>query len=75
MGDDHALEITSISTVKIKMFDGTIRTIEGVCHIKSLKKNLLSLEQIDNNGCKNHVENEIIKIVKSTLVLIKAEKN
>ena len=27
MGDDHALEIVGIGTVKIKMFDGTIRTI------------------------------------------------
>ncbi|KAH9755120.1 hypothetical protein KPL71_015668 [Citrus sinensis] len=27
MGDDHALEIAGIVTIKIKMFDGTIRTI------------------------------------------------
>ncbi|KAH9714593.1 hypothetical protein KPL71_020713 [Citrus sinensis] len=27
MGDDHALEIAGIGTIKIKMFDGTIRTI------------------------------------------------
>ena len=43
MGDDHALEIVGISAVKIKMFDGTVRAIEEVQHIKDLKKNLLSL--------------------------------
>ena len=27
MGNDNALEITDIGTIKIKIFDGTIRTI------------------------------------------------
>ena len=44
MGDDHALEIVGISAVKIKMFDGTIRIIKEVRHVKGLKKILLSLE-------------------------------
>ncbi|KAH9699198.1 Integrase catalytic domain-containing protein [Citrus sinensis] len=56
------------------MFDGTIRTIGEVRHVNSLKKNLLSLGQIDNYGCKTHMENEIMKIVKGALVLMKAEK-
>ncbi|TXG68879.1 hypothetical protein EZV62_003814 [Acer yangbiense] len=41
MGNDHALEIASIGTIKIKMHDGTIRTIQEVRHVKDLKKNLL----------------------------------
>ena len=43
MGDDHALEIAGIGTIKLKMYDGTIRTIQEVRHVKGLKKNLLSL--------------------------------
>ncbi|KAH9681068.1 hypothetical protein KPL71_026802 [Citrus sinensis] len=74
MGDDHALEITGIGTIKMKMFNGTIRTIGEVRHVNSLKKNLLSLGQIDNHECKTHVENGIMKIVKGALVLMKAEK-
>ena len=42
MGDDHALEIASIGTTKIKIFNGTCRTIEQVRHVKGLRKNLLS---------------------------------
>lgn len=53
MGDDHALEIVSIGTIKLKMFDGTIRTITEVQHLKGLKKNLLSLGQLNSPGCKN----------------------
>ncbi|KAH9793420.1 Integrase catalytic domain-containing protein [Citrus sinensis] len=56
------------------MFHGTIRIIENVRHVNSLKKNLLSLGQTDSHGYKTHVENGIIKIIKGTLVLMKVEK-
>ncbi|KAH9802840.1 retrovirus-related pol polyprotein from transposon TNT 1-94-like protein [Citrus sinensis] len=74
MGNDHALEITGIGTIKIKMFDGTIRTIGEVRHVNGLKKNILSLGQMDSHGYETHVENEIMKIVKGALVLMKAGK-
>ncbi|KAH9669686.1 hypothetical protein KPL70_021889 [Citrus sinensis] len=74
MGNDHALVIAGIDTIKTKIFDGTICTIGEVRHVNGLKKNLLSLGQMDSHGYKTHVENEIMKIVKGTLVLMKAEK-
>ena len=74
MRDDHALEIAGIGTIKIKMFDSTIHTIGKVRHVNGLKKNLLSLGQMDSHGYKTHVENEIMKIVKGALVLMKAKK-
>ncbi|KAH9654151.1 hypothetical protein KPL70_027652 [Citrus sinensis] len=76
MGNDHALEITGTGTgtIKIKIFDGTIRTIGEVRHVNGLKKNLLYLGQMDSHGYKTHVENGIMKIVKGALVLMKVEK-
>ena len=74
MGDDHALEMASIGTIKLKMHDGTIRTIHEVRHVKGLKKNLLSLGQLDNSGCKTHIQDGIMQIVKGALVMIKVEK-
>ena len=38
-----------------------------------MKKNLLSLGQIDSLGCKTQVENGIMNIVRSALVLMEAE--
>ena len=38
MGDDHALEIAGIGTIKIKMFDGIISTIREVRYVNDLKK-------------------------------------
>ena len=74
MGNNHALKIVGIGTIKIKKFDGTIDTIGEVRCVNGLKKNLLSLGQMDNHGYKTHVENEIMKIVKGALILMKAEK-
>ena len=42
--------------------------------MKGLRKNLLSLGKIDSLGCKTHVENGIMKIVRGALVVMKVEK-
>jgi transposase InsO family protein len=74
MGDNHAVEIAGIGTIKLKMYDGLIRTITGVRHVKDLKKNLLSVGQFDSLGCKIRTDNGIMKIVKGALVVLKARK-
>ena len=74
MGDDHALEITGVGTIKIKMFNASIRTIQRVRHVKGLKKNLLSIGQLDNLKCKTYIESGILKVVKCALVVMKAKK-
>jgi len=43
IGNDHALEIAGICTIKLKMYDCSIHTISGVRHVKGLKKNILSV--------------------------------
>ncbi|KAI9180139.1 hypothetical protein LWI28_001624 [Acer negundo] len=74
MGNDHALEIAGIGTIKIKMHGDTVCTIQEVRHVKGLKKNLLSLGQLDDLGCKSHIENGIMKIARGVLVVIRVEK-
>jgi hypothetical protein len=74
MGNDHALEIAGIGTIKLKMYDGSIHTISGVRYVKGLKKNLLSVGQFDSLGCKIRTNNGIMKIVKEALVVLKARK-
>ena len=39
-----------------------------------LKKNLLSLGQLDDLGCKTSIEKGVLKIIKGALVVLKAEK-
>ncbi|GJV82539.1 gag-pol polyprotein [Tanacetum coccineum] len=56
------------------MHDGTVHTIWDVRHVEGLKKNLLSLGQLDDLGCKVEIQNKIMKIIKGALVLMKGEK-
>lgn len=74
MGDDHALDVIGIGSIKIKMYDRTIRTIQEVRHVKDLRKNLLSLGQLDENGCSYKTHGGVMKILKGALVVMKAEK-
>ena len=37
MGNDHALEIVRVGTIKIKIFYGSVHTLQGVRHVKGLK--------------------------------------
>ncbi|GJW89089.1 zinc finger, CCHC-type containing protein [Tanacetum coccineum] len=50
--NDHELKIIGIGSVMVKMHDGTVYTIRDVRHVEGLKKNLLSLRQLDDLGCK-----------------------
>lgn len=68
MRNDHALEIAGVTTVKFKMHDGTVCQIQEVLHVKGLKKNLLSIVQLDDLGCKIHTGSGILKSVKGNFV-------
>ena len=72
--NDYALKIVDIRTIKLKMYDGTIRTIQEVWHVEGLKKNLLSLGQLNDLGCKVEIEHKTIKIIRGALVLMKGER-
>ena len=43
MGNDATCTIIGMRTIKIKMSDGVVRTLEEVRHIPEVKKNLISL--------------------------------
>ncbi|KAL0318292.1 UNVERIFIED_CONTAM: Retrovirus-related Pol polyprotein from transposon TNT 1-94 [Sesamum angustifolium] len=50
LGDDRCCNIISVGDVRIKMYDGTIRTLYDVRHIPDLKKNLISLGTLHKNS-------------------------
>nr|GEV29091.1 retrovirus-related Pol polyprotein from transposon TNT 1-94 [Tanacetum cinerariifolium] len=72
--NDHELKIIEIRSIMGKIHDGIVRTIQDVRHTKGLKKNLLSLGQLDDLGYKVEIQNKIMKIIKGALVLMKGEK-
>ncbi|KAH9668944.1 hypothetical protein KPL70_021590 [Citrus sinensis] len=50
MGNNNVCNIVGIGSVKIKMFDGTVRSLHEVRHAPRLKRNLISLGMLDSLG-------------------------
>ncbi|KAE8693888.1 putative pentatricopeptide repeat-containing protein [Hibiscus syriacus] len=71
LGDDRCCNIVGIGDVRIKMHDGSVRTLSGVRHIPDLKKNLISLGTLHKNGFipKVDEDRETIRIVKALTVM------
>ena len=74
MGNDVTCTIIGMGTIKIKMSDGVVRTLEEVRHISDMKKNLISLGTLDLKGYSYKSENEIMKVSKSAMVVMTGYK-
>ncbi|KAK4400677.1 Retrovirus-related Pol polyprotein from transposon TNT 1-94 [Sesamum angolense] len=75
LGDDRCCNIVGVGDVRIKMYDGTVRTLSDVRHIPDLKKNLISLGTLHKNGFipKADEDRETIRIVKGALTMMKGK--
>ena len=50
LGDNHPCKVAGIGTVRVRMFDGIVRTLTNVKHISELEKNLVSLGYLERSG-------------------------
>ncbi|KAG8503399.1 hypothetical protein CXB51_001318 [Gossypium anomalum] len=50
MGNNASCKIAGVGTIKVKMFDGVVRTLSDVRHVPELKRNLISLSTLDSKG-------------------------
>ena len=57
------------------MFNGVVRTLKDVRFVPGLKKNLVSLGQLDNFGLSYKAKGGILKVTKGSMVVIKANRN
>ena len=74
MGNDATCTIIGMGTIKIKMSDGVVRTLEEVRHIPDMRKNLISLKTLDSKGYSYKSENEIMKVSKGVMVVMTGQK-
>uniref|UniRef100_A0A2N9J4X6 CCHC-type domain-containing protein n=1 Tax=Fagus sylvatica TaxID=28930 RepID=A0A2N9J4X6_FAGSY len=74
MGNDAACTIIEMGTIKIKMSDGVVRTLEEVRHIPDMRKNLISLGTLDSKGYSYKSENGIMKVSKGAMVVMTGQK-
>ncbi|KAK3009920.1 hypothetical protein RJ639_011490 [Escallonia herrerae] len=74
MGNDAVCEVMRIGTIKIKMFDGIVRTLGDVRYIPELKKNLISLGTLDSIDCSISIKGGVMKVSKGAMVIMKGQK-
>ncbi|KAG8478589.1 hypothetical protein CXB51_028432 [Gossypium anomalum] len=63
-----------VGTIKVKMFDGVVRTLSDVLHVPELKRNLISLSTLDSKGYRHTAESGVLKISKGSLVVMKGQR-
>ena len=73
MGNNITCTVVGIGTMRIKMYDGVVRTLSDVRHVPDLKKNLLSLGIFDSQGYKYTGEGGVLTIYKGAMVFIKGK--
>ena len=71
MGKDASFKIAVVGTIRIKMYDGTVRMLEDVKHALDVKMNLISLSTLNSKGYKYTGAGRALNVSKGALALLK----
>ena len=74
MGNDASCKVAGIGNIKIKMFDGVVRTLGDVRHVPDLNKNLISLGTLDCNRFSYKSTSGVMKVSKGAMTMMKGHK-
>ncbi|KAG8488852.1 hypothetical protein CXB51_016759 [Gossypium anomalum] len=72
--NNASCKIAGVGTIKVKMFDGVVRTLSDVRHVLELKRNLISLSTLDSKGYRYIAESGVLKISKGSIVMMKGQR-
>jgi len=50
VANDNSCKVVCVKTIKIKMFDGVVRTLSDVHHVPDLRRNLISISALESKG-------------------------
>ena len=74
--DDHPCKVAEIDSIRVRMYDGIIRTLSNVRHVPELKKNLISLGYLEEQGYafSSQAGSGCLKIFKKALVVMRGRR-
>ena len=75
MGNDAVCKAVGIGNIRMRMFDGHVRTLTNVRHIPDLKKNLLSFGALKAQRCMFSSADRGIKVTKGSMTILKGERS
>ncbi|KAG8485684.1 hypothetical protein CXB51_019017 [Gossypium anomalum] len=65
IGNNASCKIAGVGTIKVKIFDGVVRTLSDVRHVPELKRNLILLSTLNSKGYRYTAESGVLKISKA----------
>ena len=71
MGNDASCKVARIWNIRIKMFDGVVRTLCDVRHVPDLRKNMISLGTLNYNGFSYKSTSGVMKVSKDVMTVMK----
>jgi hypothetical protein len=74
MGNDISCKVVGFGSIRIKMFDGIVKILTDVRHVPELRKNLISLGDLDTGRYKSIVQCGFMKFYKGILLVMKTKK-
>ena len=74
MGNDTVRKIVGIGNIRMRMFDGQLRTLTNIRHVSNLKKNILSLGDLEARGYTFSGADRAIKVIKCSMTILKGER-
>lgn len=72
LGNDKACKVKGIGSIRLRMHDGSSNILQQVRYVPELKRNLISLGTLESIGYSFKSENGIMKVLKGSLVVMKA---
>ncbi|XP_062104884.1 uncharacterized mitochondrial protein AtMg00300-like [Humulus lupulus] len=74
MGNNVSCRVYGIGKVAVKQFNGEVKVLTNVRHILELRRNLISLGSLKDDGYSYKSTNDILKITSGSLVVMKGKK-
>ncbi|KAK0588992.1 hypothetical protein LWI29_008208 [Acer saccharum] len=74
MGNNQQCNVEGIGSVALRMYDGMARVFKDVRYVPNLKRNLISLGTLDEEGYTYKAEKGVLKASKGSLVIPKDDK-
>ena len=74
MGNDISCKFVGIGSIRIKMFNETVKILTDMRHVPDLRKNLIYLGVLDTGGYKSIFQGGVMKVYKGILLVMRAKK-
>uniref|UniRef100_A0A803PDC4 Integrase catalytic domain-containing protein n=1 Tax=Cannabis sativa TaxID=3483 RepID=A0A803PDC4_CANSA len=75
LGNTKSCKIVEIGTIRLKLYDGVERVLKDVRLVPDLKRNLISIGMLDDQGFLVKIEKRVLKVCKGSMVVMRERKS